>query len=108
MMRTRGGAKRPQGRPTTRSARCACAEYTGLAYGSGDSRPQSVVGPGRVISGAGYSRGAENKVGVRIHIAAIDVDDVRFLHDGLSIEHRQFHPVIPRFHLESEPTGIVR
>jgi len=76
--------------------------------GSADCRSQTVICPGGAAAGPGNSRRRENKVGVRVHITAIDVDDIRFLHNHLAVKKRQLHAIVPWFHFEREPTGVIR
>ena len=60
-----------------------------------------------MISRAGYSRGTENKVGVRIHITAVYADDTGAFHKCLAILKRQLDTILSGFHLESKPAGVV-
>jgi hypothetical protein len=39
---------------------------------------------------------------VGVHIASVDLDHVRFLHEGLSLLQRQLHAVVAGFDLERE------
>ena len=74
---------------------------------SGDSRSQSVVRSRGVVAGTGDAGGADDEVGVGVHVAAVDVD-----HAGLSDERFAVSSVnstryLPGFTLNVKPPALL-
>ena len=75
---------------------------------SGDGGSETVVGPRSVIPGSGDPYNPDDEIGVRINVAAVDVNHVRFLDDCFAVQKRELDTVIAGFHFERESAGIVR
>src|SRR5688500_13597115 len=73
---------------------------------SGYRRPKPVVHP---VGGARARRtaGADDEIGIGIHIAAFDVDHTRLADEGLAIAQQELDAVVAGLHRELENAGRI-
>ena len=69
---------------------------------------ETVVTAWRVIPRSRNRRSTDDEIGVRIDVAAVDVDHTRSLHNRLAFVEGELDAVLAWLHLERETTGTVR
>ena len=60
------------------------------------------------MPGSGHPDNPDDEVGMRIDVAAVNLDDVWLLDESFAVQKRQLDTVLPGFHLEGKSAGVVR
>src|SRR5688572_2028753 len=102
---------RPPWRASPRIVACGSVAVMGQKMATreellGDGGAQAVVRPWCVVAGSLDTRRAHHKIRMGVDVAAIHVEDIRALHQVLTIEECKFDAVLPWFDLERESPRV--